>query len=112
MRSFKRGHIFSLDGVVFDPDQEHIDTLYSNRNTRIKRILSKGHVTPPGQWYDQKEDEWVMLMQGNASLEFEDGSIIHLRTGDYIVLDAGTKHRVSYTSNNPPCIWLAVYVEL
>jgi cupin 2 domain-containing protein len=110
MTSSDSGNIYSLEGIVFDPGKEHVDRLYTNQHTRIKRILSKGHITPSETWYDQTEDEWVVLIQGNASLEFENGNTIHLKPGDYLKIDSGIKHRVSYTSKNPPCIWLAVYM--
>ena len=40
---------------------------------RIERIVSEGHVSPEGFWYDQDEPEWVALIRGTAELEFENG---------------------------------------
>ncbi len=111
MTSSKTGNIFLLDGVVHDPEQEHTATLYQSQHIQIKRIISQGHASPPDQWYDQAEDEWVMLLQGSASLEFDQGRMVHLKAGDHLKIDAGNKHRVSFTSKNPPCIWVAVHVE-
>ena len=110
MNYLKTNNIFSLDGVVYNSLEEHIDSLFNNQQIQIKRIVSHGQVTPPDQWYNQSEIEWVVLLQGSASLEFETGDMVHMKTGDFLKIDAGTRHRVAYTSKNPPCIWLAVYV--
>ena len=42
------------------PDEEFVDLL-SRPGVRIERIVSRGHVTPEGKWYDQSEGEWVMV---------------------------------------------------
>jgi len=111
MKYSKADNIFSLDGWVHNAQEEHVEALYHNQQVKIKRIVSHRHTSPPGQWYDQSEDEWVVLLQGKASLEFEDGHLIHMMAGDHIMIEAGTKHRVSYTSHNPSCIWVAVYIQ-
>ena len=75
----------------------------------IERIISKGQVTPAGQWYDQDLDEWVVLLQGSAEIDFEAGHKIQLRAGDWLLIQAHQRHRVVFTSSEPPCIWLAVH---
>lgn len=74
---------------------------------RVERIVSWGQVTPPGEWYDQDGDEWVMVVAGEARLTYEDGPEVRLSQGDQLFLPARRKHRVTYTSR--PCIWLAVH---
>ena len=64
----------------------------------IERIISTGQSTLPGEWYDQNKDEWVILLQGEAILSYEDGSQIKLTVGDYLLIPAHQKHRVEYTS--------------
>lgn len=91
------------------PNEELFESLVSADNISIERIISTGQVTPPGEWYDQDQDEWVILLQGFASLAYGDGSKIKLTTGDYLFIPAHQKHRVEYTSSEPPCIWLAVH---
>jgi cupin 2 domain-containing protein len=76
---------------------------------RIERICSAGQVSPPGFWYDQEEHEWVSLLQGQAKIEMQDGSIRNLSPGDHLFLPAHTRHRVAFTSADPVCIWLAVF---
>ena len=53
--------------------EEHFETLFTRPGLRIERILSHRHASPPGFWYDQPADEWVMLARGSAELEFDDG---------------------------------------
>ena len=90
-------------------NKELFETLIEQKNLRIERIISTGQVTPPDQWYDQAQNEWIILLQGEAILSNEQGNKIRLKTGDYLLIEAHQKHRVEFTSVNPPCIWLAVH---
>lgn len=74
---------------------------------RIERIVSNGHASPEGFWYDQMEHEWVLLLEGDAEVEFADGERVHLTRGDTLNLPAHTRHRVAFTSR--PAVWLAVF---
>jgi cupin 2 domain-containing protein len=89
--------------------EEQFQTLAQKGNVKIERILSYGQVTPTVEWYDQSQDEWVMLVQGEARLEYDDGSQIDLKKGDYVMIPAHTKHRVAWTIENELTIWLAVH---
>ncbi len=91
------------------PNDEHFEPLIATGAIKIERILSSGQTTPAGEWYDQDQDEWVILLQGQARLSYADGSEIALHPGDYLHLPAHCRHRVEYTSSDPPCIWLAVH---
>lgn len=99
-------NIFTLPSQL--PDRELFESLASAENIAIERIISTGQTTPIGQWYDQELDEWVILLQGEAELSYADGSSIRMIAGDYVFIPAHQKHRVEYTSAEPPCIWLAV----
>ena len=94
------------------PDNEEFTELLRSKALRIEKIVSSGQTTPAGRWYDQDEDEWVALIQGEAVLEYENGEKLRLSAGDHILLPAHCRHRVAYTSTNPPCIWLAVFTTL
>ena len=90
-----------------------------SENFKLERIISTGQVTPEGEWYDQEKDEWVILLQGNAKLLFEknyndkiENKIIELKKGDYLFIKKHEKHRVIYTSQDPPCIWLALHGDM
>ena len=91
------------------PDDELFTDLLRTNNVRIERIFSSGQTTSDGQWYDQDEDEWVALLQGEAILEYENGEKLRLSPGDHVLLPAHRRHRVAYTSAEQPCIWLAVF---
>ena len=75
---------------------------------RIERIVSHGHSSPEGFWYDQVEHEWVMVLRGSARLAFEDESVA-LNPGDFVNIPAHRKHRVEWTTPDEPTIWLAVF---
>lgn len=91
--------------------EEAFETLLINQRLRIERIVSAGQVSAEGFWYDQNQHEWVMLVQGEARLGWEDGRRQDLKAGDCLLIRAHEKHRVEYTSQEPPCIWLAVHYE-
>jgi cupin 2 domain-containing protein len=89
------------------PD-EHLTTILQAPGVRIERIVSTGHHSPDGFWYDQPEHEWVVVLKGAARLEFE-GRTLEMRHGDSVNIPAHEKHRVAWTSTDEPTIWLAVH---
>jgi len=89
------------------PD-ELLTTLLKAANIRIERIVSHGHVSPDGFWYDQDEHEWIIVLKGAARLQFED-SIVEMKPGDFVNIPAHRKHRVEWTTPDEPTIWLAVF---
>jgi cupin 2 domain-containing protein len=94
------------------PPAEVFDTLCQARGVRIERIVSWGHATAAGEWYDQAADEWVVLLTGAAHL-LVDGraDVLHLRPGDWVFLPARLRHRVEWTDPAGPTVWLAVHVD-
>jgi cupin 2 domain-containing protein len=91
------------------PD-ERFDTLLSAEGLTIERIVSLGHVSPPGFWYDEPRHEWVLVVEGAARLRFEDEpEPVELRRGDCLNIPAHRRHRVEWTQPDGPTIWLAVY---
>jgi cupin 2 domain-containing protein len=91
------------------PTAELFETLLQQDFLKIERIISTGQTTPVGQWYDQAQDEWVLLLQGIARLSFADRPAQTLQAGDYLYIPAHQRHRVEFTSTEPPCIWLAMH---
>jgi cupin 2 domain-containing protein len=92
------------------PKQLHdelVQTLVSAANVRIERIVSHGHASPEGFWYNQDQHEWVVVLKGAARLRFEDG-IVEMKSGDHVNIPAHKKHRVEWTTPDEPTIWLAV----
>jgi cupin 2 domain-containing protein len=77
---------------------------------RIERIVSRGHASPEGFWYDQESAEWVLLLQGSARLRFEgETEAVELRVGDWLEIAPHRRHRVEATSADETTLWLAVH---
>lgn len=92
------------------PEGEYFETLLETPGFRLERILSKGHVTPEGEWWDQDWPEWVVLLTGSASLRVEgEDSPILLMPGDYVYLPAHARHRVEWTDPQASTFWLALH---
>ena len=87
---------------------ELFTTLLDKANVRIERIVSYGHASPEGYWYDQNQSEWVVVLKGAARLRFED-KIFEMNPGDFIDIPAHKKHRVEWTTPDQSTIWLAVF---
>lgn len=75
---------------------------------RLEHIASNGAASAPGFWYDQPDPEWVALVQGRATIEFEDGPLA-LKSGDSLLIPAHAKHRVAATSAD--AVWLALHLQ-
>jgi cupin 2 domain-containing protein len=89
--------------------QEEITTLIASPGLRIERIVSCGHASPPDFWYDQPQDEWVIVLAGGAELAFADGATMRMTAGDYVHIPAHRRHRVAWTDPAPATVWLAVH---
>lgn len=88
---------------------EWLQDLLVHRGLRIERIVSRGHTTPPGHWYEQDWDEWVLLIRGDAELEYRDPPARRrLAPGDWLFIPAGVAHRVSWTTPDEDTLWLAL----
>lgn len=106
----ERGRLFA--GLPPAGPQEHFDTLLDHPAARIERIASFAHASPPGFWYDQPGDEWVMLAAGHAELVLEHAGgrreTLALAAGDWVFIAAHRRHRVESTSAD--AVWLAVHL--
>src|SRR5690606_31654930 len=90
--------------------QELVEVLVNHPQVRIERIVSTGQASPAGFCYDQNEHEWVILLQGEAKLRWNDEQPpTHLQPGDHVLLPAHRKHRVQWTTPDQPTVWLAVF---
>lgn len=92
--------------------EEIFDCLAESPGARVERIVSTGQVTPAGEWYDQARDEFVLLASGAARLRIDgEDRDRELGPGDWLVLPAHCRHRVTWTQSDPPTIWLAVHYD-
>jgi len=93
-----------------DGEGERFDALVEGNHLRLERIVSRGHATPAGEWYDQERDEWVLVLEGRAQLRFEGpDEIAVLNAGDHVVIPAHRRHRVEWTDPHGPTLWLALH---
>ena len=91
-------------------EHELLETLSRSDSVKIERIVSEGQGTPDGKWYDQEWAEWVLLIQGEACLLFEEGQqTITLKPMDHVLIPAHKRHRVEWTAPNEKTVWLAVH---
>jgi cupin 2 domain-containing protein len=88
---------------------EVVELIVRTNDVRIERIVSQGHTSPAEGWYDQAEDEWVMVLKGAGKILFEDGRELLLVAGDHLHIAAHQKHRVAWTDPGTETIWLAVF---
>lgn len=92
-------------------DGEVLDTLLTRDGVHIERIISHGQVTPEGEWYDQDDDEWVIVLGGAAKLLLEgEAAPRDLGPGDFLFLASHRRHRVVWTSPDELTVWLAVHL--
>lgn len=102
-----KSNIFDLIPATLK--DELFEELISKESLKIERIVSRGHTTPEHEWYDQRSNEWVILLQGEAILSFLNENDVRLKAGDYINIPAHKKHKVSWTKPDEDTVWLAVH---
>jgi len=95
--------------IVDAAGQEDFLTLLENDNVKIERIVSQSYSSPENFWYDQSETEWVIILRGAATLEFEGGKLVAMNEGDHVMIPSHAKHRIGQT--DPKTVWLAVHVK-
>lgn len=99
-------HTENLFQPVLPLSEELTTVLVKSETVRIERIISTGQTS---DWYDQEESEFVSLLQGEAVLEWADSTTTQLSAGDTLTIAPHTRHRVKFTSIEPPCFWLCVF---
>lgn len=98
-----------FDGVPAEIPDELVQALLRTSDLRIERIISHGHASPEGFWYDQDTHEWVLLVSGAARLRFEGGEPVEMIPGSFVNIPAHKRHRVEWTDPKQPTIWLAIH---
>jgi cupin 2 domain-containing protein len=90
-------------------EHESFEELLRHKNIKIERIVSHGHTSPETGWYEQKENEWVIVLEGSGSVLFESGVEFNLKKGDYLNIPAHTRHKVTRTDPDNITVWLAIH---
>lgn len=99
-----------FQGIPQTIDHEAFEDILSSENVRIERIVSEA--ISNDEWYDQSENEWVIVIQGSAKLLFEENhQEISLEKGDHVLIPAHKKHKVTYVEQNIQTIWLAIFFK-
>ena len=84
---------------------ETFTTLLEHKNIKINRIVSAEHIEQIE--YKQEEDEWLVLMEGEATLSLN-GKEHTLYKGDTLFIPAKTPHTVLETQKGT--VWLTVHI--
>lgn len=102
------GNLFRIPSS--DAQGERFETLLEQQGMTVERIVSTGQASAPGFWYDSPRAEWVVLLSGAARLEFDGDAHPHvMQPGDYLLIEAHRRHRVAWTHDTEPTVWLAVH---
>lgn len=99
-----------FDNLV-SSEKEIFQTLIENEKVKIERIITSGQTTPEGSWYDQDQDEFVLVLQGNATVTYDNEESYRLKAGDYLYIPAGQRHRVSWSDPDVVTLWLALFIK-
>lgn len=90
--------------------EELVNIISETEEVKIERIVSKGHASPSGFWYNQDRNEYVLLLKGSAGLLFDgEKEVLVMYPGDYVDIPAHARHRVEWTDPDQETVWLAVY---
>jgi cupin 2 domain-containing protein len=108
MRTGPASHGDLLQDIPAHLPDEVMQDVLTFGHMKVERILSRGHCSPPDFWYDQDQHEWVLLVQGQAIVQFEHERV-HLRPGQHINIPAHVKHRVEWTPPDEDTVWLALF---
>ena len=107
----RAGNLFA-DVSATCAGEEAFSEIFARPGLKIERIISLGQASPPEFWYDEAWNEWVIVLKGSAKLQFEDEAAARaLGEGDYVFIPARKRHRVEWTDQQQPTVWLAVLFE-
>jgi len=84
---------------------ETFTTLLEHKNIKINRIVSSKNFKSIA--YIQEEDEWLILLEGKATLLLESEKKI-LKKGDTLFIPAKIPHKILETKDGT--IWLTVHI--
>lgn len=100
-------NIFS--NIPAELPHEIFENIIMTDKLRVERIVSQGHTSPATGWYDQSDNEWVIVLSGYGVIEYKNGVKVTLKQGDYLQIKAHEEHRVAATSTTETTVWLAIF---
>jgi cupin 2 domain-containing protein len=107
--TIESGNVFA--NIAAAGADEDVTALLTAPAVRIARIVSHAHASPPDFWYDQRDDEWVMVLAGAAGLLIDgEDKARRLGPGDYLLIPSHVRHRVEWTAADEPTVWLAIHL--
>lgn len=84
---------------------ETFTTLLEHKNIKINRIVSSDTLAETE--YKQEEDEWLVLLEGGATLLINNEEKT-LQKGETLFIPAKTPHKVLKTQDGT--VWLTVHI--
>ncbi|ACV28066.1 nif11 domain/cupin domain protein [Anaerococcus prevotii] len=97
--------VFNLfDHIRFSDLEEVEEGIFENEKVRALRTMSLNQVT---DFMIQDEDEFVILMDGFASIETE-SEIVRMKKGDFLFIPKGLRHRVI---DQDKALWFCLFVK-
>lgn len=100
-------NLFNINDL--NNSEEQSEYIIHNENFALERIVSFGHPSPDGYWYDQPHTEWVALLKGEATIEYQDESIKTMMAGEHVIIPEGLRHRVKSVSED--AVWIAIHYK-
>lgn len=98
-----------FENIELAGEEEQFDLLQKGLHYRIERIVTSGHSSPEGFYYEQENDEWIFLVQGEVILEMEE-KYVQMKTGDHLFIPKNCRHRIEKSSVEPVCIWVCILI--
>ena len=93
-----------------EPGAEIKRQLAAGNGWTLMLINSNGFVSPEGEWFDQAESEWVLVLRGSARLRLSSPDrLFDLSAGDHLMIPPHQRHRLDRTDPDPGTLWLALY---
>ena len=84
---------------------ENLTTLLSHKNIKINRIISSDQLEETE--YLQEEDEWLVLLEGEATLLIQNEEK-KLQRGETLFIEKNTPHQILKTAKGT--VWLTVHI--
>ena len=82
-------NIFS--NIPSELPNEIFEDIIITEKLRVERIVSKGQTSPDIGWYDQSENEWVIVLSGYGVIKYISGVKVILKQGDYLNIPSSRK---------------------